>query len=142
VLVIRTEKFYVQRIMDIFESVEEDPVLISPASTILPNIVPKQAWSKDRAVVIVDIGAAYLKISICSDAHMVFMRNIVFGLEDIIQDFSRQLSINAAGVEEILKTHGIPDVPFDPKDKVAIAEEIMRQKYEAGLKAQEGADIP
>ncbi|MCX5708739.1 MAG: pilus assembly protein PilM, partial [Candidatus Omnitrophica bacterium] len=133
VLVIRTEKFYVQRILDIFKSVEEFPVLISPASTILPNIVPKEAWKKDRAVVIVDIGASYLKISICSDAHMVFMRNIVFGLDDIIQDFSRQLSINAAGVEGIIKNHGIPDIPFEPKDKVAIAEEIMRQKYEASL---------
>jgi type IV pilus assembly protein PilM len=133
VLVIRTEKFYVQRIIDIFKSVEEFPALISPASTILPNIVPKEAWRKDRAVVIVDIGAAYLKISICSDVHMVFMRNIVFGLEDIIQDFSRQLSINTAGVEGILKIHGIPDIAFDPKDKVAIAEEIMRQKYEASL---------
>jgi type IV pilus assembly protein PilM len=133
VLVIRTEKFYIQRIIDIFKSVEEYPVLISPASTILPNIVPKQAWSKDRAVVIVDIGAAYLKISICSDAHMVFMRNIVFGLEDIIQDFARQLSLSAAAVEKVIKDQGVPVVPFDPKDKVAIAEEIMRQKYEASL---------
>ena len=140
VLVIRTEKFYIQRILDIFKSVEEYPVLISPASTILPNIVPKDAWSKDRAVVIVDIGAAYLKISICSDAHMVFMRNIVFGLEDIIQDFSRQLNINAAGVEEIIKNQGVPNVAFDPKDKVAIAEEIMRQKYEASLAAPSSSE--
>jgi type IV pilus assembly protein PilM len=137
VLVIRTENFYVQRIVDIFKSLEEHPVLISPASTILPNILPKEAWRKDRAVVIVDIGAAYLKISICSDAHMVFMRNIVFGLEDITQDFARQLSISPAAAEKVIKEQGVPVVPFDPKDKVAIAEEIMRQKYEASLASPE-----
>jgi type IV pilus assembly protein PilM len=133
VLVIRTEKLYVQRIIDIFKGVEEFPALISPASTILPNVVPKDAWKKDQAVVIVDIGAAYLKISISSDANMVFMRNIVFGLEDIIQDFAKQLGITAVAAEEVIKEHGIPIVAFDPKDKVAIAEEIMRQKYEASL---------
>ncbi|MDD5348229.1 MAG: pilus assembly protein PilM, partial [Candidatus Omnitrophica bacterium] len=31
--------------------------------------------------------------------------------------------------------HGVPGVAFDPKDKVAIAEEIMRQKYEASLES-------
>jgi type IV pilus assembly protein PilM len=133
VLVIRTEKFYVQRILEIFKSIDEHPAFISPASTILPNIVPKEAWGKDRAAVIVDIGASYLKIAICSDAHMVFMRNIVFGLEDIFQDFARQLNLKVPEAEEAVKRHGIPDVAFDPKDKVAIAEEIMRQKYEASL---------
>jgi len=133
VLVIRTEKFYVQRIIEIFKSINEHPALISPASTILPNIVPKEAWGKDRAAVIVDIGASYLKIMICSAAHMVFMRNIVFGLEDIIQDFARQLNLKVPEAEEAVKRHGVPEVAFDPKDKVAIAEEIMRQKYEASL---------
>ncbi len=141
VLVIRTEKFYVQRIIEIFKGADEFPALISPASTILPDIVPKEAWGKDRAAVIVDIGASYLKISICSDAHMVFMRNIVFGLEDIIQDFARQLAIKPAEAEEAIKIHGVPDVPFDPKDKVAIAEEIMRQKYEASLSAVSSAEL-
>ena len=133
VLVIRTEKVYIQRILDIFKSIEVYPVLISPACTIFPNVVPKEAWKKEAAVVIVDIGAAYLKISICSDTNMVFMRNIVFGLDDIIQDFARQLGLKADQVEMAIKEYGIPDVPFDPKDKVAIAEEIMRQKYEASL---------
>jgi type IV pilus assembly protein PilM len=136
VIVIRTEKVYVQRIIDIFKSLEVHPALISPVTTILPNIVPKEYWKKGEAVVIVDIGASYLKISICSDGNMVFMRNIVFGLEDVIQDFSRQLNLKAGEVEAVIKEHGIPEVSLDLRDKVAIAEEIMRQKYEDSLNSE------
>ena len=139
VIVIRTEKVYVQRIIDIFKSLEVYPVLISPVTTILPNIVPKESWKKNEAVIIVDIGASYLKISICSDGNMVFMRNIVFGLEDVIQDFARQLNLKVGEVEAVIKEHGIPEVSFDLKDKVAIAEEIMRQKYEISLNSEDAS---
>ncbi len=140
VQVIRTEKFYVQVLLDLFKSAGVYPLLISPACTIMSNVVPREAWKKEEAVVIVDIGAAYLKIAIYSDTKMVFVRNIAFGMEDITQDFARQLNINVAGVEAVIKEHGVPLIPFDSKDKVAIAEEIMRQKYEASLNSSEGAE--
>jgi len=139
VMVIRTEKLYVSRIIDIFKGLNTHPVLITPASAIVHNLVPKDAWKKDEAVVLVDIGAQNLKIFILSDENMVFMRNIVFGLDDIIQDFSRQLAVDAARVEQIFQEHGVPNIAYDPKDKVAIAEEIMQQKYEASLSAETAA---
>jgi len=135
-LVMRTEKLYVSRIIEIFQNLEAYPVLITPACTILPNIIPRAAWKNDEAAVLVDIGAQNLKIIICSDGNMVFMRNIVYGLEDIIQDFSHQLGIQVGRIEEIIRDQGIPTLPFNLKDKVAIAEEIMRQKYEVSLNSQ------
>ena len=136
VLVIRTEKLYISRIIEIFQGLEVYPVLIAPACTILPNVIPKAAWKKDEAVVLVDIGAQNLKIFICSDENMVFMRNVVYGLGDIIQDFSHQLGIQVNQTEEIIRELGVPAVPYELKDKVAIAEEIMRQKYEESLNSQ------
>lgn len=136
VLVIRTEKIYTQRILDIFKGLEVYPVLISPISILLPNLVPREIWKRDRSVVFVDVGAGSLNISICWNANMVFMRNIVYGLKDILLDFSHQLGIQESQIEEVIKEHGVPAVPFDVKDKVAIAEEIMRQKYEVNLNSQ------
>jgi type IV pilus assembly protein PilM len=135
VLVIRTEKIHVQRIIDTFNKIDVFPVLVSPSCTILPNIVPKEDWGKDASVVLVDIGAGSMNIAICREENMVFTRNIVYGIGDIIQDFTRQLNMEESKIEEILKEHGVPEVAFDLKDKVAIAEEIMRQKYEASLDA-------
>ncbi|MDD4907951.1 MAG: pilus assembly protein PilM, partial [Candidatus Omnitrophica bacterium] len=47
------------------------------------------------------------------------------------------LGISQEKAEEVLKTHGVPEIPFDIKDRVAIAEEIMRQKYEGGQSTQD-----
>jgi len=131
VLVIRTDKAYVQRIIDILKNFEVSPVLISPPCALLPGIVPKDTWKKDESIVFVDIGAGSLTISICRDGNLVFMRNIVYGTLDIIKDLSRQLGIDEPQMEQALKEMGVPEVAFDLKDKVALAEEIMRQKYEA-----------
>jgi type IV pilus assembly protein PilM len=131
VLVIRTDKHHVQRIIDVFKSFDVSPVLISPPCTLLPGIVPKEIWKKDESIVFVDIGASSLTISICRDGNMVFMRSIVYGIRDITKDLSHQLGIDEPRMGQVLREMGIPEVAFDLKDKVALAEEIMRQKYEA-----------
>jgi type IV pilus assembly protein PilM len=131
VLVIRTERSYVQKIIGLFGQIEVSPVLIAPSCTVLPKILPKDAWKKDESVAIVDFGWDSLNITIYKEENMVFMRNIVYGVKDIVRDFSLQLGIEEKEIERVLKEEGVPQVSFDPKNKVAIAEEIMRQKYEA-----------
>jgi Tfp pilus assembly PilM family ATPase/Tfp pilus assembly protein PilN len=131
VIVIRTEKTFVTRILDVCKTFDTHPSLIAPLANVACSLVAKEAWKKSEAVMCVDFGATNLMIAIYRDQNMVFMRNIVFGMDDIVQDFSHQLGVPVEKVEQAIKQHGVPDVAFDLKDKVAIAEEIMRQKYEA-----------
>ncbi|MCX7927070.1 MAG: pilus assembly protein PilM [Candidatus Omnitrophica bacterium] len=137
VLVIRTEKIFIQEIINLFKPLEVFPHIITPTAAILPILVEASTWKKDEALAIVDIGTTYLKISICSNGHMAFVRNIIYGIKDITNDLARQLSLPVNKMEEVLRQIGVPSVSFDPNNKVAIAEEIMRQKYEASLAGQE-----
>ena len=133
VLVIRTENLQVQRRLDLFKPLDITPALITPACCVVPSILPKDIWTKEENIVLVDAGAASLNISIARQGKLEFVRNISYGFNDIIQDISRQLSVSEEKAAQAIMEQGVPDVPFDMKNKVAIAEEIMRQKYEESL---------
>ncbi len=140
VLVIRTENMYVQKILELFKTVDITPALIAPACTVTPSAIPKETWAKDENVVFVDVGASSLDISICRQQKLEFVRNIVYGFNDIVVDIARQLGANEEKTEQAIREQGVPEVPFDMKNKVAIAEEIMRQKYEESLNAVSAAE--
>jgi type IV pilus assembly protein PilM len=132
VLVVRTEKVYIQKVVEIFASLDSAPVLITPSGCVLSNILAKEAREKDESVICMDIGATSINISVVRSSKLVFLRNVIFGFNDIIVDISRQLGVSRDTAEKAIHEQGIPQIPFDLKDKVAIAEEIMRQKYEEG----------
>ncbi|MFA5118636.1 MAG: pilus assembly protein PilM [Candidatus Omnitrophota bacterium] len=132
VLVVRTEKVYIQKIIDVFASFDIAPVSITPAGCVLSNLLPKEAKEKDESVICMDIGATSINISVVRNSKLVFLRNVIFGFNDIIVDVARQLGVAREVAERAIQEQGIPQIPFDLKDKVAIAEEIMRQKYEEG----------
>ena len=88
--------------------------------------------SEDKDVLFVDIGTSSLGIHICREGHLAVTRNIAYGLNDIIRDLSRQFNISDEEAETAVREYGVSQTILDIKDKVAVAEEIMRQKYEAG----------
>ncbi|MDD5729543.1 MAG: pilus assembly protein PilM [Candidatus Omnitrophica bacterium] len=130
VIVIRTEEPYVQKIVDLFKGVNITPALITPTPCALPGIFSKEVWAKEENIIFADIGFDSINIFIGRDSKLAFMRSVVYGFKDIIMDISRQLGISQEVAEKAIKEQGIPQVAFDAKNKVAIAEEIMRQKYE------------
>lgn len=130
VVIIRTEKGFIQNILDIFKPIDAIPSLIIPSCCAVPALVPKDAWGKDEDMAFIDFGAGNLSISICRSGKLVFTRSLGYSLKDIVMDMGGQLGINKDEIENIVMEEGVPLVDFDPKNKVAIADEIMRQKYD------------
>ncbi len=129
VVVIRTEKGFIQNILDIFKPIDVIPSLIIPSCCAIPALVSNDAWGKDEDAAFIDFGAGNLNISICRSGKLVFTRSLGYSLGDIIADMSGQLGITKDEMIRIVMEEGIPPVDFDLKNKAAIAEEIMRQKY-------------
>lgn len=136
VMVVRADKLFIQKTIDLFEGMDITPALITPSCFAASNVFSKDAWSKEDDTAFVDIGANAINISICKEAKLIFTRNVVYGLEDIVKDISRQVGLSEDEVDKAVKEYGIPQVAFDLRDKVALAEEIMRQKYELSLKPE------
>ncbi len=138
VLAIRSEKLYVRRILELFEPVGSHPWLITLSGCVLFTMAPAEILGKREVdAAFVDIGVTSINTSILREGRLAFFRNASYGLQDIIQDFSQRLNISEGEAEAIIRERGIVEVDLDLKDKVALAEEIMRQKYEAGIRAQE-----
>jgi len=137
VLIVRTEKLYIQQIIELGKDAGVTPELIAPACGIFSQIIPEEGFKKDEDIAFVEFGARDLNISIHRMKKLIFFRSVTFGMTDIISDLSRKLQVSQDKTEEIIRRDGVPPAALDLTDKVALAEEIMRQKYEAGLKAGE-----
>ncbi|MDD5669028.1 MAG: pilus assembly protein PilM [Candidatus Omnitrophica bacterium] len=139
VLVVRTDKVYIQRLIDVFKNVDIIPSLIIPSSftfSLLP-VFSQENSQKDIDMAVVDLGLTSFSISIFREGELNFFRNTMYGVQDVIQDFAQRLGLSEQRIEEEIKAKGVPEVNFNLKDKVAVAEEIMRQKYESSIKTQE-----
>jgi len=140
ILVVRTEKNFIDEILHVFEMLGETlPVFISPLCfTLAEFFSPHLSKEKDTAVI--DMGFDSIDISILQRGKLSFYRNIKFGLKDITSHFSEVLGLEIKEVEKIIKEKGVPQVDVDLSDRVKIAEEIMRQKY-GSLEKQEEVNI-
>lgn len=137
-LAVRTEKIHVQRMLDLLKEIDVIPRIIAHSSCVHFTIFPQEVLNKkEQDTAFVDIGLTSINTSIFKEGKLNFFRNTAFGLQDIIQDISSHLSITDNEAEDIIKEQGVPEVNVDLKDKVAVAEEIMKQKYEASLKVGE-----
>lgn len=140
VLVMRSEKQYVRQVLELFKHVGTTPSSIALAPCALFTLAPEEILKKqDVDTAFVDIGLQSVNTSITREGKLAFFRNASYGLRDIIQDLSLRLGRTEPEAEEIIKEKGIVEVDFDLKDKVAVAEEIMRQKYEASLKNRDAS---
>lgn len=138
VLVVRSEGRFIQQILELFQAINVVPELISCAGYSLFNLLPAEAADKkDVDSAFVDISYNSINTSILREGRLNFFRSTPFGIQDIIQDISKQLGIPENIAAEVIKENGVPEVNFDLKNRVVAAEEIMRQKYEAGKRAEE-----
>ena len=131
-MVIRTDKDYIRNLLNLLREAGITPAFITPGSCSVPNIIPKNLLAKDEDALFVDIGAASLSMHICKEGRLAVTRDITYGINDIIQDLSQQLNLSRQIIENAVREHGVPQASLDIKDKVAAAEEVMRQKYAAG----------
>ncbi len=138
VAVVRADKLYALKIIKICKHIAVEPVLITSPSSGLGVMLSEESLAKNEDTVFVDIGFSSINTSIFHEGKLTFFRNTVYGIRNIIQDISANIGISQEKLEKIIEEKGIPDAAFDPKNKVAVAEEIMRQKYETESKVAEG----
>jgi type IV pilus assembly protein PilM len=137
VLVIKTEKNYIEEILDVFGMFGGIyPTLISPTCYTIVNLFPQDFPGYQKGTAFIDIGYESINITIAKKGKLHFYRNVKFGLNDVISRFSEALGLSAQETEEIIKREGVPEIDIDLKDRVRIAEEIMRQKYEASMRGE------
>ena len=138
VLVARAEKFYIQQLLGLFKNIDIIPKVITISGAAFSATFNEEILNKkDVDTAFVDIGISSINTAIFREGKLNFFRNTACGLQDIIQEISSNLSLSESRADIVIKDKGVPEVDFDLKNKVAVVEEIMRQKYEAGLKAQE-----
>ncbi|MBU4305108.1 MAG: pilus assembly protein PilM [Candidatus Omnitrophica bacterium] len=137
VLVTKTEKNYVEQTLKLFSGLKEIvPVIISPLSFTLPSLLFQNPQVNQQNTAFVDIGYDSIVIIIAKGGNVHFARDIQFGFKNIVEHLAKELNIDGKKAGQLLETRGIPQIDFDLSDRVKVAEEIMRQKYEASL--QEG----
>lgn len=140
--VVRADKKDIENRIRFFKDVALS--LISPACYAILNVLGKDFWLQED-VAFVDLGYQSISVSIAREGKLFLYHNIMFGFKDIVFDISRQLGITDQKAEQIIRQKGVPDVAFDLRNRVAIAEEIMRQKYkvssEKGALAEEEVNL-
>jgi type IV pilus assembly protein PilM len=135
VLIIKTEKKIIEDNLHIFDGADNlAPALLTPTCYSVTNLLDKNSPATNQNTAFVDVGHESIDVTITKKGKLHFYRNIKFGLKDVFSHMSVNLGLTPAAVEKIIREHGVPEIDIDLKDKVKVAEEIMRQKYEASLK--------
>lgn len=136
VITARSEVTQVKQILELFTHIRTRPSLITFCGSTLFSLLSKEMISKkDVDAAFIDIGARSINVSILREGKLCFFRSTAFGLTDAFRGIAKNLSLAESKAEEITQEKGIPEVDCDLKNKVVVAEEIMRQKYEAGLQS-------
>ncbi len=135
ILVVKTEKICIEDVLNLFNETKElAPSFISPICCVMPSFLlcTKERISKNIAFV--NIGYESIDITITKDKKLDFYRNVKFGLKGVIQKISKSLNLSFQETEELIEDQGVPQIDIDLKDRIEVAEQIMRQKYEASLR--------
>jgi len=141
VLIVKEEKTFIDIELSLFKKIGRFPYVITPLCASVSSLLAKTAEYRNKKIVFVDIGYGSMNISISRGFDILFNRSISFGCKDIIQGLADGLGVSFQQAEGVILKNGIPDVEFDAKDRVAIAEEIMRQKYEMGVDGKAAGDV-
>ncbi len=130
-LVVRTSRTAVNNLVDVCRPLGLIPSVILPPGFASLGFVPEDQWKKQEDIAVVDIGLSSVHIVIGQNGVPAFTRGVQFGLQDIYEDLALKLDVKLDKLAEVIRQHGVPKVDFDLSNKVALSEEIMRQKYEA-----------
>ncbi len=142
VLVIKTEKDYIEQLINIFNKFAGIiPAFISSSSYTIAHAFSRDSTKGQAATAFIDIGHDSIDIDIAKEGNLYFYRDVKFGLKNIIAHLSMKLDLSADETERVLQDKGVPEVDFDLSDRVKVAEEIMRQKYELSLAGKTQTEI-
>lgn len=131
VLVVREEKDAVNFSMQMFKQTGVIPYVVTPTAVSYGTLLVKRNEYKNKETAFIDIGHSAMRISVFRGSSVIFNRTISFGIKNIVDSIIKGLDLKPDKAQEIILEHGIPDVEFDPKKRVELAEMIMKQKYEA-----------
>ena len=138
VLVARCEKEEVEKQVGFFEKRGIPLDLIAAAPFAMVNLLPEDSWKAGENLAFVNIGVSTVDIFIARDRKVRFFRNVAFGVNDIISSISQALGVSWESALQRLYEYGVPPLSdFSAKDRVTVAEEIMRQKYEAAAQGRQ-----
>jgi Tfp pilus assembly PilM family ATPase/Tfp pilus assembly protein PilN len=130
-LVVRTRRTVVNKLVEVCRPLGLIPSVILPPGFASLGFVPEDQWKKQEDIAVVDIGLSTLHIVIGQNGVPAFTRGVQYGLQDIYDDLALKLDVKPDKLADVIRQHGVPKVDFDLSNKVALSEEIMRQKYEA-----------
>ncbi len=132
VMVAKSEKKHVDEILGLFSQFGDVyPELITPSYCTVPFLLPQEKNDLKKDTLFANIGYETLSISIVREDKVYLSRSVKFGLKDIIGHIGSTLARTSEQTMAIIDKAGVPEVDFDFSDKVKVAEEIMRQKYES-----------
>lgn len=135
ILVLKTERVYIEEVLNLFKfSNGLLPSLITPLCSVVPLFLLYEKDLNSDSTAFINIGYDSLDIIITKDRKLNFYRNVKFGLKDIIQKISKNLNLTFQEAEELVKKEGVPTIDINLEDRIEVAEQIMRQRYEAFLK--------
>ncbi|MFH1771699.1 MAG: pilus assembly protein PilM [Candidatus Omnitrophota bacterium] len=131
ILVIKTERHFIEEVLRIFKPFADiSPFFIGPTCYAIINSLAYDPQAQQKDTAIIDLGYDSIDIAIAKKGKLYFYRNINFGLKNIISNIAGSLAIDFQEAEKVINDIGVPKVDIDLSDKVRVAEEIMRQKYE------------
>ena len=130
VFVARANSNIIKDRVALFRKIGVIPSLITITPIALLKSFYKETFSGEEDVTFVDIGVSSIDIAIAYKGQIRFFRSVSNACKDIISGIASGLGVSMEEAEHILKQYGVPEIAFDIKDRVSIAEEIMRQKYE------------
>jgi len=143
VFVARANSNVIKERVALFRKIGVVPHLITITPIALLKSFYKESFIGEEDVTFVDIGAASIDIAIAYKGQIRFFRSVSNACKEIVSGIASGLGVSMEEAEKILREHGVPEIAFDIKDRVSIAEEIMRQKYERpeGAGADEGINM-
>ncbi|MFH1777410.1 MAG: type IV pilus assembly protein PilM [Candidatus Omnitrophota bacterium] len=136
VFVVCTEKRNIERQLEFLTQLGCMAKTISVSAFALAQILSKnKKISKDEEAAVLDIGSSISSMTIVRSGRPCFYRNVFVGCTDVVNALVNELSVDRETAGTIFIEHGIPNIiiPKDSSKRVAITEEIMRQKYERAI---------
>ena len=123
-LVVKSEKQGIDERLNIFKNIGIIPGLITTSSFALLSSISREEVQKE-SIVIIDIGASTLDITIVKNGKQRFFRSIGFGCYNIILDISKELNISESEAEAALITSGVPPISLETNKEASLEDDRL-----------------
>lgn len=142
VVVARTDKKTVDSCARLFGPLGAVPSIIVPSEFAVPWLIDSDLDRENVDSVFVDLGYSRIRIFISNRGNCSFLRVLDFGFRCILEELASARGMDVREFEDkFLKGYGAASTDVDVNDKVAVAQAVMRIKYDAMSKGIPADDL-